>query len=238
MVSLRLVVFFLCAAILTSSISCITPVDRPEKDEYGCQPPAPDVFEKVGIDVDTALELPGTITTKLKVGVEPEIITLVSKAVKDQEMLAYLRCLCMKRDGATLNQSAWLQLIAAIPPEEIVQWVAANPWPGEPLKPRKVRQRLLGFGDLVAGKTSWGADWEADRDYELARVEVLNGPAVWRLEGATSYNGSGRTFCSSGTDWSKGALVWEKGWWPKLCAEDGATLKGGVALRFYFYDSE
>ncbi len=104
-------------------------------DDYNCKEPPPDVFTSVGIDINFAKsKFSKVVTGDIDVKVEPEVISLASKAVTDDRIRNYLQCLSRHRDGFTVEQIGYQTILAAFmqtnpSPELFLEWQKENPFP-------------------------------------------------------------------------------------------------------------
>jgi len=123
-------------SILVVLVGCYPkPVPRPPLDEYGCNPPPPDVFTKVGIDMHFAQSTFGKIVTgDINIKSNPGIISAASKAVTDVRITTYLRCLALRRDDYTKEQAAYFEQLYAFmrtspSSEDFLKWQEKNRFP-------------------------------------------------------------------------------------------------------------
>lgn len=132
-------IFPLCTFLLVLFLeSCLPkPVAPPDQDEYGCQPPPPDVFVSAGIDVEFAQSTFGKVVTgKINVETDPQVISLASKAVMDELIRTYLQCLSIRRDKYTPEQAAYLHTLSLFMQtnpnaQQFLYWQANNPFPSK-----------------------------------------------------------------------------------------------------------
>jgi hypothetical protein len=126
-----------CAVFLTGCFLLPKPVPPPAPGPEGCQPPPPTVFRQVGVDLNFAQStfgelVVGTIDVKAK----PEVVNLASQAATDAQIVEYMRCLAIKRDGYTVEQANYLQelvgFMAAKPTaQQFIDWKKENKFPGK-----------------------------------------------------------------------------------------------------------
>lgn len=117
--------------------SCRHPEVVPDPPEYDgeCRRPPPSVFTAVGIELGFAQSTyKGIVTGDIKVQTRPEVISLASKAVTDEQIRLYLRCLAIKRDGFTQEQAVYLEQMYAFlqtspTAEQFIAWQKDNPFP-------------------------------------------------------------------------------------------------------------
>jgi tetratricopeptide (TPR) repeat protein len=107
------------------------------KDE--CPPPPPHIFTAAGIDSKFAqATFYKVVLGKIDIKTNPEVITLASKAVIDDTIRQYLRCLALKKEGFTHVQAAYFDTLSAFmrtkpTPEQFIEWQRNNPFPnGKP----------------------------------------------------------------------------------------------------------
>lgn len=166
-------VFF---ALGVAAVACVRPIPqgRSNLDELGCPIPPPSTFQKVGFSVDVAqATIRGNSVTGLKASVNPEVFSLVSKAVLDEQALAYLNCLA--RGSYPPHLSQWystLDLFMRTRPSaaEFLQWQAKNPIPEAP--PKEEYTVLIQPDGYIFGTTS------------LGEVRASRSTAAYRVDGA------------------------------------------------------
>ena len=135
------------------------PVIKPTTDDYGCSQPPPDVFTSAGVDLKFAQStFPKVITGDINIKTNPQVLTLTSKAAKDDQIRSYLRCLSMKRDGYTPEQAAhldYLSLFMQTNPdaEQFLSWQRDNPFPHS-AKPKMNLEKKYSF-DFDNQPLSW-----------------------------------------------------------------------------------
>ena len=112
------------------------PIYSPPKiDSYGCPQPPTYVFTKAGIDLHFAQSTFGKIVTgDINIKSNPQIISLASKAVTDERIRDYLRCLAIQRDGYTKTQAVYFQNLSAFmatepTSQEFLNWQKINSFP-------------------------------------------------------------------------------------------------------------
>ena len=132
-----LIASFLLIAIISG---CSPKAVHPEKDkdDFGCNPPPPDVFTSSGIDIKFAeLTFNKVLTGKVNIKTDPQLLTLTSKALTDDRIQSYLRCLSIKRDGYTREQAVYFDNLAAFMrtnpnSDQFIAWQNKNQFPNMP----------------------------------------------------------------------------------------------------------
>ncbi len=117
-------------------VGCVTPIKHQKliEEDYGCKPPPPDVFTAAGIDMQFAQSTFGkVITGEINIKTNPQVIALASKAVTDDRIRSYLRCLAIHRDGYTPEQAAYFDTLSAFvrtspTADQFLQWQKKNPF--------------------------------------------------------------------------------------------------------------
>jgi hypothetical protein len=102
----------ICVFDLLLSFASCSPkqITRDNPDKYGCIPPPASTFSSVGIDMSIAQSTVGKVVTgDIKIKSQPEVISLLSKSVSDQELRSYLRCLAINQNHYTPEQAAYLE---------------------------------------------------------------------------------------------------------------------------------
>ena len=74
------------------------------------------------------------VTGDFNVDTEPSVVSLASKAVFEDRIRAYMRCLAVSEGRFTPEQAAYFDIMAAFlttepSPEEFLQWQSENPFP-------------------------------------------------------------------------------------------------------------
>ena len=93
------------------------------------------VFTQVGIDLEFAQSKFGKIVTGgINIKTDPKVFSLASKAIADEQIRAYLRCLAIRRDKYTPEQAAYFDGISnfmqTVPTaEQFIEWQKDNPFP-------------------------------------------------------------------------------------------------------------
>lgn len=110
-------------------------VHTPTSGDDECQPPPPDVFVAAGVD----LKFAQTIFKRIVLGgidikTNPKVFTLASRAVIDERIREYIRCLAIKKEGFTHAQAAYLERLYAFmrtnpTPEQFIEWQKIDPFP-------------------------------------------------------------------------------------------------------------
>jgi len=107
----------------------------PNNDEYGCVQPPSSIFTSAGIDLHFAESTFGKLVVgDIDIHTNPHIISLATKAVTDDRIKSYLRCLAIKRDGYTQHQAAYFEALSAFmstkpTSNEFISWQKINPFP-------------------------------------------------------------------------------------------------------------
>lgn len=188
----RFILCFFAVFGLILSPGCSTspkPVIFPSSYDFGCNQPPPDVFTKVGIDVHFAKSTFGKIVTgNIDVKSNPQIVTLASKAVTDDRIRSYLRCLAIKRDGYTLEQAAYLERLSAFmatlpSAQQFLEWQKINSFPltsSEFNLPKGFYFNPTGLDDeilVIIESVQTGQKWKIYTSFN-ARVRALHDIAV------------------------------------------------------------
>lgn len=132
-ISLFMLLLFLSLFLQTCAYKPVT--TPPVIDQYGCTVPPPDVLTSVGVDLQLAeLKYEEFVAGGINVKTNPEIFTMASKAVTDDRIRSYLRCLAIKRDKYTKEQAAYVDTLSAFmltnpSPENFISWQERNPFP-------------------------------------------------------------------------------------------------------------
>jgi len=111
------------------------PVTPPTPDRYGCQPPPPDVLTSAGIDLQFAQStFSKVVTGEVNIKTNPKVITFATKAVMDDRIRSYLRCLSIRRDGYTPEQAAYFDRLSVFMQtdpntEQFLSWQEDNQFP-------------------------------------------------------------------------------------------------------------
>ena len=135
--NIRLIILlhFIFASVFYSACSP-KPVATPPPDDFGCQPPPPDVFLAANVNVRFVQStFSDFVTGGVDLGVMPEVISLASQAAIDTRITSYMRCLAIKRDGYSQEQAAYFDhhtaFMATKPTTELyLEWMQTNPFPG------------------------------------------------------------------------------------------------------------
>ncbi|MCK6559175.1 hypothetical protein HUU39_18575 [candidate division KSB1 bacterium] len=129
-----LMVFVLLSTILQG---CHPKAKNGKVDIYGCNEPPPDVFTAAGVDLKfTQTQFWKVVTGEVILKTDPRVISLASKAMTDERIRSYLRCLAIHRDKYTPEQATYLEQMYLFmntqPPPTPVQfkeWQNSNPFP-------------------------------------------------------------------------------------------------------------
>lgn len=189
MVIRQSVLMYLLLLMVLFVVSCATPVklQKPIKDDYGCTPPPPDVFTSAGIDIQFTQSTFGKIITgDIDIKTNPQVIAMASKAIMDDRIRSYLRCLAIKRDGYTPKQAAYFDSLSAFMQtnpnaEQFLMWRRENPFPSietillEELIEKKLKEikkpPILDL-DIVSVKDNIFLKWEKDNYSEPIEFEM------------------------------------------------------------------
>lgn len=179
---------------------------RPPKGEeygpegpYGCRPPPADVFTASDLDLEFAESTFNKIVTgNLTIKSKPEVISLASKAMLDERIRNYLRCLAIMRDGYTKEQAVYFDQLAAFvttkpTAQQFIDWQKQNRFPaaggGSVLpspKPKPTvasRRSWPGELDMFDGSdTSWYVGSTApDENVEKWEQRIVGGRYRWDM---------------------------------------------------------
>lgn len=141
------IIFLLCIFLFTTY--CVPkPITTNSPSLYGCNEPNPDVFLSAGVDLQFAKSTFNRIITgDIDIKTYPNVISLASKAVIDERIRSYLRCLSIRRDGFTLEQAAYFDDLAAFmktdpSPEQFLKWKEGNIFPNSNSKLDRLQNNL------------------------------------------------------------------------------------------------
>ncbi|MBN4081162.1 hypothetical protein JYT44_02235 [Caldithrix abyssi] len=174
----------LCLIMILTLITCspreVGPDSSPQ--DYDCPPPPTDVFTTVGVDLEFTQSTFGkVITGDFNIETDPQIIALASKAVTDDRLRNYLRCLAIHRDKYTNDQAAYFNLksdfMATYPTtEQFLKWQKNNPYPkdniGSPESKQIVIQRRVIKSKYSIEKNQRGQNY-------VLRVIMTQTPGIW-----------------------------------------------------------
>lgn len=110
-------------------------IPAPKEIDHGCERPPEYVFTAAGIDIEFARSTFGKVVTgDISIKANPQIFSLANKAVLDERIRNYLRCLLIKRDGYTPEQALYFDELSAImrtnpTAREFLEWKKTNPFP-------------------------------------------------------------------------------------------------------------
>lgn len=127
----------LCLLMILTLITCspreVSPDSSPQ--DYGCKPPPTDVFTTVGVDLEFTQSTFGKVMTgDINIETDPQVIALATKAVTDDRIRNYLRCLAIRRDKYTNEQAAYFDLksdfmVTKPTTEQFLEWQNNYPYP-------------------------------------------------------------------------------------------------------------
>ena len=133
------VMFFVFLNFYSQFVGCIPIIQNIDEykdiDKYGCVQPPSSIFTSAGIDLHFAKSTFGKIVIgNIDLSSNPQVISLATKAVTNDRIKSYLRCLAIKRDGYTQQQAVYLEELSAFmstkpTSKEFISWQKANPFP-------------------------------------------------------------------------------------------------------------
>ena len=112
------------------------PIDPGPLGPEGCEQPPADVFTQAGVDFEFAESTFGQVVLgKIDLETNPEVITLASKAVTNDRIKAYLRCLDIHKNKFTQAQAAHSEAFRGLmetgpTADQVITWQKNNPFPG------------------------------------------------------------------------------------------------------------
>lgn len=171
-------------------------------DAHLCPLPPPQVFSSVGVDIQVAKLMFGTLTTEgAGFKIDPKVISLASQAAQDEQIWAYLFCLEDMRKGYTKSQTAWFRrsrdFLKTNPTSEMfMAWQTNNPFPsadfiGDNVSQKSKQADTQKWSELISGfdlsnweKIIWGSgnaihfvDYQNEK---IAKIESTMGRnALW-----------------------------------------------------------
>jgi len=94
------------------------------------------------------------VTGDIKIKTQPQVISLLSKAVVDQELRSYLSCLAQKQNNYTPEQAAYLERMSLFSatnptPDQFQKWQDSNPFPKNTSIPPSSQKNQLVVYELV-----------------------------------------------------------------------------------------
>lgn len=132
----RLAMSGVCAILLASCATTVPPMPT-LVDELNCAVPPPTLFKKMSFSLEVAKAAVGAAALdNTKIQLEPTVVSLLSQAARDKQVLDYLRCRAVK--GYPADEAQWyMQLFTfadVTPPptaDAMAQFLRDHPSPSE-----------------------------------------------------------------------------------------------------------
>lgn len=128
--------FLFCVSLLLSTGCTHSYKEIPAKSiEDICSPPSPTTFDQAGISLSFAQSTwKDFILGDISIESNPQIVTLTSQSVKDEQIRNYLGCLAIHRDGYNNEQveyqNRFMDFMATNPStSEFIEYRKLNPFP-------------------------------------------------------------------------------------------------------------
>lgn len=199
---MRKLIAGLVVVALVSSCAQEAPPARPQQsDEYGCIPPEPGTFTKLGIDASLAkLQYRQLAVGALNVKTDPQVVDLLTKAARDASVRSYLRCTAIKQQGYNQEQAPYLDRMNAFmatspSADEFIHWQQSNPFP----RTIKISRREVTACDHLSVTAEW-QDFRAPEQSRTCTFPAPDGCRIVSYRVTTNSDNNGSQSTSIGAD--------------------------------------